>query len=139
MKEVGCSLSSMKRLSSKPSVPAQETVLTGRAWLWKTTTKPPFTRVWTLHISSEVLHFPDAYCLFAILLGQTAGLVTLSPFLVLHYHTTACLTNLAALLTTTSGLQTVQPARFNSLFHVFTVVYIHNTVWFGALSHPVDG
>ena len=77
-------------------------------------------RLWTLHISGEVLHFPDAYCLFAILLGQTAGLVTLSPFLVHHYHTTARLTNLAALLTTMSDLQTVQRAQFSLHSYIFS-------------------
>jgi len=73
------SLSSMKRPASKPLVPAQKTILTGRASLWKTTTKPPFMRFWTLHISGEVLHFPDAYCLFAILLGQPVRLGDAMP------------------------------------------------------------
>ena len=64
---------SMKRPSSKPLVPAQEMVLTGRASLWKTTTKPPFMRLLTLHIFGEVL-LPESYCLFAILLGQPGRL-----------------------------------------------------------------
>ena len=46
------------------------TILTGRASLWKTTTKPPFIRTRTLQISGEVLLFPNAYCFFAIFLGQ---------------------------------------------------------------------
>jgi hypothetical protein len=66
--------SSAVRSSSKPLLPAQETILTERASLWKTTTKPPFMSLWTLHVSDEVLNFSDAYCLFAILLGQPGRL-----------------------------------------------------------------
>ena len=55
--------------------------------------------------------FQRCYCLFGILLSQSVGVVVrYHSFFVLRYHPTTCFTNLAALLTTTSGLQTVQRA-----------------------------
>ena len=82
------SFSSMKRPSSKPLVLAQEMTLTGRASLWKTTTKPPFTRLRTLHISGEVLLLPYAHRHFAILLGPAWWLSDAIPlyFSPLSHH-----------------------------------------------------